>query len=76
MRVLLFGIAKDIAGAPFIMAEDLTTVASLRSWLYTQYPSLVSLRSLLIAVNRVYAADDIVIHPGDEIAVIPPVSGG
>jgi MoaE-MoaD fusion protein len=31
---------------------------------------------LVIAVNRVYADEDQVLDPGDELALIPPVSGG
>lgn len=76
MRILLFGIAKDIAGAPVITAEGVTSVAALRTWLYTKYPQLEHLRSLMIAVNKVYANDEDALQPGDEIAVIPPVSGG
>jgi molybdopterin converting factor subunit 1 len=76
MRVLLFGIAKDMAGAPVITADEVANVAALKAWLYAKYPSLKELRSLVIAVNRVYAADDLALQPGDEIAVIPPVSGG
>ena len=76
MRVLLFGIAKDIAGAPFITAEGITTVTDLKSWLFQQYPAMQKLKSLMIAVNKVYADDNKVLVPGDEIAIIPPVSGG
>lgn len=76
MRVLLFGIAKDIAGAPFITAEGITTVAALKSWLFQQYPAMQKLKSLMIAVNKVYATDADVLNPTDEIAIIPPVSGG
>jgi molybdopterin synthase catalytic subunit/molybdopterin converting factor small subunit len=32
--------------------------------------------SLVLAVNREYATPDVVLHPGDELAVVPPVSGG
>ncbi|HWI73535.1 MAG TPA: molybdenum cofactor biosynthesis protein MoaE, partial [Baekduia sp.] len=32
--------------------------------------------SLVLAVNREYADGDVVLQPGDEIAVVPPVSGG
>jgi MoaE-MoaD fusion protein len=31
---------------------------------------------LVMAVNRVYADEDQVLDPGDELALIPPVSGG
>lgn len=76
MRVLLFGIAKDIAGAPFITAEGITTVTDLKAWLFQQYPAMQKLKSLMIAVNKVYADDNKVLAAGDEIAIIPPVSGG
>jgi molybdopterin synthase catalytic subunit len=32
--------------------------------------------SLVLAVNREYATEDAVLHAGDEVAVVPPVSGG
>ena len=32
--------------------------------------------SLVLAVNREYADGDVVLRPGDELAVVPPVSGG
>jgi molybdopterin synthase catalytic subunit len=32
--------------------------------------------SLVLAVNREYASEDVVLRPGDEVAVVPPVSGG
>ncbi|SEW22746.1 MoaD/ThiS family protein [Chitinophaga arvensicola] len=77
MGILLFGAAKDIAGVPVLeKPEHIRDVATLRDWLYEAYPSLRQLRSVMIAVNRAYAADSQVISATDEIAVIPPVSGG
>ncbi|HWV67261.1 molybdopterin converting factor subunit 1 [Chitinophaga sp.] len=77
MGILLFGAAKDIAGVPVLnKPEHITDVATLKAWLFEVYPSLQQLRSVMIAVNRTYAADTQVISSGDEIAVIPPVSGG
>jgi molybdopterin synthase catalytic subunit/molybdopterin converting factor small subunit len=32
--------------------------------------------SLVLAVNREYVDHDVVLHAGDELAVVPPVSGG
>jgi molybdopterin converting factor subunit 1 len=54
-----------------------STVADARAWLTRFTPDVVDLidRSA-VAVNHEYAADDRVLNPGDELAVIPPVSGG
>lgn len=77
MSILLFGVVKDTAGVPVIsLPGNVTDVAGLKQWLYNSYPSLQQLNSLMIAVNREYAADTQVISAADEIAVIPPVSGG
>jgi molybdopterin synthase sulfur carrier subunit len=72
-----FGITKDIIGARETVFElDAGTVGSLRKALRKQYPSLVEIRSLMIAVNNNYAEDDVLLGESDEIALIPPVSGG
>ena len=77
MKVLLFGIVKDIVAAPVInVAEEIATVGDLKQWLVRQYPAIQNLRSLMIAVNSTYAGNEQVLLPGDEVAVIPPVSGG
>ncbi len=80
MKVLLFGIAKDIVGKPEL---DITggnrfpgSVAELKTFLVGAFPEFGKLSSLAIAVNSEYAADDVSLGSGDEIAVIPPVSGG
>jgi molybdopterin converting factor small subunit len=52
------------------------TVGSLRKALKSRYPSLVEIKSLMIAVNNTYADDSLSIGESDEIALIPPVSGG
>jgi sulfur-carrier protein len=76
-KVRAFGITKEIVGGKETTV-DVTgqTVADLRSQLMKNYPDLISLRSLMIAVNNVYADDTTVLSDGDEIALIPPVSGG
>lgn len=77
MGILLFGAAKDIAGVPVLeKPAHITDVAALKAWLYEVYPSLQQLKSMMIAVNRAYATDAQLISARDEIAVIPPVSGG
>jgi molybdopterin converting factor subunit 1 len=75
--VLAFGIAKDILGGRQCEIElPGNTVSALRTALVGQYPALAGLRSLLIAVNSEYAEDGVLLEERDEIALIPPVSGG
>lgn len=75
--VKAFGITKDILGAREMEVDfDGETVAQLRHVLTDRYPSLQRIRSLMIAVNNAYAEDGLSIGESDEIALIPPVSGG
>lgn len=78
LRMLVFGIARDIIGAPEIWMDmpEHITVEDLRKSLYLQYPAFEKLRSLAIAVNSEYAQSGQRINHMDEIAIIPPVSGG
>lgn len=78
IKVLAFGIAKDIFGGQLIqiMLGEAADIATLKTLLEQQYPQLKELASYMIAVNDEYAYANTVIQPGDEIAIIPPVSGG
>lgn len=80
MELLLFGIAKDIVGESIIDLSNKEklpeSVAELKKLLAEDFPDFSKLSSLAIAVNSEYAADDVVLKRDDEIAIIPPVSGG
>lgn len=76
MKILAFGIAKDIFGATSIDVDAVTDTAQLKKLLEEKYPRLKELASYAVAVNDEYAQDNTVIKEGDEIAIIPPVSGG
>ena len=84
MNILLFGVTKDIIGSPSLSIPTSSfsgrpspkTVGELRSFLTNAYPELQKLSSLAIAVNNSYAHDEKEINSFDEIALIPPVSGG
>ena len=77
MVLKVFGIARDIMGGSEVsLSDSVQNVAELRSLLLSRYPKLKDLNSLLIAVNQKYASDEILVSESDEIAVIPPVSGG
>lgn len=76
----MFGIAKDIVGKTLYSLDDgmdwPNSVLELKQHMVEQFPEFGKLSSLAIAVNSEYAADDVSLKQGDEIAIIPPVSGG
>ena len=78
VKVLAFGIAKEIFNSSSLVVELINdaNVSNLRYSLEKHYPRLKSLKSYMIAVNNEYALPEDTIHERDDIAVIPPVSGG
>lgn len=78
MEVLCFGIAKDIVGGTTVIVEstDITSVESLRQHLNHHYPKFQDYTAYRIAVNQTFADEHDPITPQDEVAIIPPVSGG
>jgi molybdopterin synthase sulfur carrier subunit len=78
VNILTFGIAKEILGSASvgIQLNEGVTVGNLKGQLEQQYAKLKQLTSFAIAVNGAYGNADTIIKPGDEIAIIPPVSGG
>lgn len=79
LHILAFGIIKDIFNASSVeidIPENAVSSADLKKHLEKKYPQLSSLKSYMLAVNNEYAGDAFAIKAGDEIAVIPPVSGG
>jgi len=78
VTILFFGIARDIAACRSLLLEVAEPVNAgyIRTMLSKQYPSLAGLRSFAIAVNNEYASDERQLNHGDEVAILPPVSGG
>lgn len=78
IEILAFGIAKDILDKKTIVfeLEDKGNINDLKKALVAKYPDFEKLASLAIAVNSEYRTDDFVLSENDEIAIIPPVSGG
>ncbi|MBD1387434.1 MoaD/ThiS family protein [Mucilaginibacter rigui] len=78
INILAFGIAKDIFGVSSISVEvsEQGNIATLKALLEERYPKLKQLASYMVAVNNEYAEDKLIITERDEVAIIPPVSGG
>ena len=79
MTVLYFAQTRRLAG---VASEALSlpppvTADSLWSELLARHPALAPLRSVTrLARNGEFVGADAVFAPDDEIALIPPVSGG
>jgi molybdopterin converting factor subunit 1 len=77
VRVRLFAAYREAAGVREleIPLEPDSTLADLTELLAARIPSLRMTRGL-VAVNHTYVGSDVQLHEGDEVAFIPPVSGG
>jgi len=79
IRVLFFGVLKDLAGRPQEALElpDGSTVEAVLVHYQGKLPGLKGYAaSLAISVNEEYAGPETKLNPGDEVALLPPVSGG
>ena len=74
VKVRLFAMLRERAGAREVKL-DLSEGASVRDAL-DSLGDLAAGMPLVLAVNREYAPEDRVLSAGDELALIPPVSGG
>jgi molybdopterin converting factor subunit 1 len=79
LTVKLFAAARDLAKADSVAIElpAGATVAHLRTELARRVPSLAALLAKsALAVNYDFAENEHGLASGDEVALIPPVSGG
>lgn len=79
VRVLFFGVLRDLAGAPSETVEvrQDASVRDVLAYYEENIPALKrSLSSVAVAVNQSYAGPETKLQAGDEIALLPPVSGG
>ena len=79
MTVKLFARLRDIAGVAELTREVApgATVGAVWNGLAADFPELVRYeRSISSAVNADYSRMDAQVREGDEVAFLPPVSGG
>jgi len=77
--VKFFASAAEAAGMREreVELKEATDVAALLRRLCSELPGLAKLRPILrVAVNHEYATEDTSLADEDEVAIIPPVSGG
>ncbi len=90
VNILRFGVLKDIFGSPSstLQLEEGATVADLLAKISHASQQQISpsaqpgvglanlLRGIAVSVNAEYANSDHVLRDGDEVGLLPPVSGG
>ncbi|WP_238653295.1 molybdopterin converting factor subunit 1 [Paenibacillus piscarius] len=80
ISVRMFAGLAEVMGASaltFDAHESPLTALRLKELLSVSYPEAAAqINVSMVAVNQEYAAEDTVITPGAEVALIPPVSGG
>lgn len=79
VRVRYFAAHRDAAG---VAREEVTippgaTVGQLLDELVRSHPAMESLlRDTVVSVNRGVGTVDMVLEPGDDVALFPPITGG
>jgi molybdopterin synthase catalytic subunit len=79
IRVLFFGVLKDLAGkaSDSLSLPENATLGDVLSHYERIIPRLKeTASSLAMSVNQEYAGPSTRLRPGDEVALLPPVSGG
>src|SRR5215469_2973059 len=79
IRVLFFGVVKELTGKSHeeVEVRDGGSVRDLLQHYESTVPELKKwFSSVALAVNQQYARPDTILNPNDEVALLPPVSGG
>ena len=79
IKILFFASCRDIVGTKELDLEvqEGFRVRDLKRNLLEEYPRLAALNDVLsVAINAEYVDESVLLNPGDEVAFIPPVSGG
>lgn len=79
VRVLFFGVLKDLVGRPsetLDVADGARVEAVLQHYSQTAPRFAGMLNSLALSVNQEYATAEAILRAGDEVGLLPPVSGG
>jgi len=78
IKILFFGIAKDITGVNALDIElnDVFNSKELKDLLKEKYSKFNRINDFSLAVNEAYIDEVYSLKNNDVVAIIPPVSGG
>jgi len=75
INLLTFGQLVDLTGQNAWQMEDIADIDQLKAILVEKYPALAQSK-YLIAVNMEVVRGNVILNPGDVVALLPPFSGG
>ncbi len=78
VTVQLFAIGREIVGSSelTLTLSDGATAQTVLDVLKERYPKFQTVKTLMVAIGTDYADLQTELHDGDELTIIPPVSGG
>ena len=75
IKVYYFGILTDITGSNEQELKDIENLSALKSWLWRTYPKSKEM-DFQVAHNKKIIEGKADFKNGDEVALLPPFSGG
>jgi len=78
IKMLYFARVRDITHIPNEVLEikQISSTKDLLNLLYVKYPKLQDEKNLGISVNCLISKSDTILRNSDEVALLPPISGG
>jgi molybdopterin converting factor subunit 1 len=78
ITIKFFALGRELIGTNALTLElpESATVHDALTSVSAQHPRFAELPSFLVALNTSYAERSAALKHGDELAIIPPVSGG
>ena len=75
IKILFFGILTDIAKTENMELENINSISELKKKLFSDFPELKT-QNFQISVNKKFIKGNLKLNSNDEIALLPPLTGG